>query len=153
MTSLACEAALELPKPPVIATIAAPIPTATAAPAAKPVVNPRRRSALTALCSHAEEAAQRDAAAERGDDDRTAQQHDHQGREVDRREVVDELEVLRQRVDDRHLSDPQHADRDRRAGETDDQTLDHERPADEPVRGADEPHDLDLAPTRVDREP
>ena len=39
-----------------------------------------------------------------------------------------------------------------RAEEADDQALDHERPADEPVGGADQAHHLDLAAARVDRE-
>ena len=45
------------------------------------------------------------------------------------------------------------SDGDGGAEEADDQALDHERPADEPVGRADEAHDLDLAAAGEDREP
>src|SRR6266511_1288091 len=164
MTSLACDAALEPENPPVRATISAAIASATAAPVANATRKLRwRRSEATmaaimaspapARSSNAEEAAQCDAAAERGDEDGCRDQHLDQRDEADGREVVDELEILRQRIDDRRLAEPQHADGHRRPGEPDDQAFDHERPADEPVGGPDQPHHLHLAATCVDREP
>ena len=90
----------------------------SAAPARKPTIRPRRRSVLIASSrrlrpgSNAEEAAQRDAAAERRDHHRRADEQRDERSEADGREVVDQGEVLRERIDDRHLAEPEDADGD-----------------------------------------
>ncbi len=66
------------------------------------------------------------------------------------RVVLDVAEDLR----DRDLaSDEEQEHRGERAHEAREDALEHERPADVPVRGADELHHLDLAAPREDREP
>src|SRR5215212_3112769 len=64
--------------------------------------------------------------------------------------VVDVAEDRRQRD---LLAEKEQQDGDCRAGDSADQPLEHERPADEPVRGSDELHHLDLTAPREDREP
>ncbi len=65
----------------------------------------------------------------------------------------EEGEAVAQRVDDGDLAQPQDQYGDQAAREADHHALDHERPADEPAGGADQPHHLDLAAAGVDREP
>ena len=59
---------------------------------------------------------------------------------------------VRERIDDRDLAHEQDPRATSPPDEAADEALDHERPADEPVGGADELHHLDLAAAGVDRE-
>ena len=63
-------------------------------------------------CSNPQEAAQGDAAAERGNDHGRPDEHRNQGREARGVEVVNECEVVGQWVHDGDLSQPEYADRD-----------------------------------------
>src|SRR6476659_6005316 len=113
MTSTAWEVSSEPLIPPPIATTAALAASVIAAPARKPVISPRLRSELTGSSrrlrpsSNAEEAAQGDPDAQRGDHDRRAGEQRDQLSKADGREVVDQGEVLRERVDDCHLPHPE----------------------------------------------
>src|SRR5215211_7099264 len=103
--------------------------------------------------SNAEEAPQRDTTAERGYDDRRGDEHYDQRQEPDGREVVHEGEVVCERIHDGDLAEGKYGDRDHRTRQADQDTLDHERPADEPVGRAHQAHDLHLTAARVDRQP
>src|SRR6201992_1125550 len=85
--------------------------------------------------SDPEEAAQRDARADRRDDDRGTEEDQDQRREGDRAVVLGSGQrvaaVFAQRVDDRDLADPQDQYGERAADEADHDPLDQERPADE----------------------
>src|ERR1700760_2797559 len=107
--------------------------------------------------SDPQEAAQRDAGADRRDDDRGTEEDQDQRWERDRAVVLGGSQrvaaVFAQRVDDRDLADPQDQYGERAADEADHDPLDQERPADEGAGGADQAHHLDLAAPGEDREP
>ena len=105
-------------------------------------------------CSDAQEAAQRDARAERRDRRAGGQQQHHEQREARssaaRRSARSGPTTGRRRSPSRpRAARPPTAP----PRKPDHQALDHERPADEPVGRAHEPHHLDLAPAGEDRQP
>ena len=92
-----------------------PVSAATGAastgPATSPVTTPGAEPAPARPGSNLQEAAQRDAAAERGNEDRGGNEHRDQRREAHGREIVDQSEVVGKRILI-VLPEQQYADRD-----------------------------------------
>src|SRR4051794_6138506 len=119
-------------------------------------LSPQRAAAGMATfgrVSNAQEAPQRQPAAERGDRHARAQQDQDQQPEVDRARRRQQREAVGQRIDERVLPDRQEQHGHRAAEQPDDHPLDHERPTDEPVGRAYQLHHLHLAAAGEDREP
>src|SRR5689334_13727638 len=115
---------------------------------------PREASSTTtasAVSSDLEETADRESRAGRAEREPGAEHDQDVQAERPRMDVGGARQV-----DQRHeqlAPEDEQDDRGDRAAEAAEQPFDHERPADEPVRRADELHHLDLAPPRENREP
>src|SRR2546421_5205924 len=103
--------------------------------------------------SDAEEAAERDPGAGGSEAEAHAEDRERVQDEGDRADVAARVDVAEDRRQHELLAEEQQHDGRQRAHKACDQPLQHERAANEPVRGADELHHLDLAPPGEDGEP
>src|SRR5436189_5389171 len=115
------------------------------APAARLEVAPTERL-------HAQEAAHRQPRSDRTEEQAEPDQDERRHRERQRLHVwVAGQRAAHDRLERDLLAEDEEQDREQRPAEAAEETLDHERAADEPVRRADELHHLDLTPPREDR--